>query len=149
MLEFNPKRADRLLGINDINSRCVLHLAIEENCLSTLELLLAGRGKKLINDTDKDYKSCLHYAAEQPGNDVSFPHFSFPIITHHPSFCRPPFLHPPPLLENPTLPFFPRFLCHTMNKFHFFPYMLFPSIVSSSSSFYNPRYFRSLTTSPY
>ena len=75
MLEFNPKRADRLLGINDIDSKCVLHMAIAEDCLSTLEMLLNGRGKKLINDTDKDYKSCLHYTAEKPTNDVSGNYF--------------------------------------------------------------------------
>ncbi|XP_066924796.1 transient receptor potential cation channel subfamily A member 1-like [Clytia hemisphaerica] len=70
LLERNPARIDRLLGINDINSRCVLHLAIEEDCLSTLEMLLKGKGKKLINDTDKDYKSCVHYAAEKPVDDM-------------------------------------------------------------------------------
>jgi len=70
ILERDAKRIDRLLGINDNNSKCVLHLAIEEDRYDTLELLLDTNGKKLINDTDKDYKSCLHYAAEKDNDSV-------------------------------------------------------------------------------
>ena len=72
MLERDPKRADRLVGINDNNSKCVLHVAIEESRYDTLELLLATNGQKLINDTDKDYKSCLHYAAAKDTDSVCF-----------------------------------------------------------------------------
>lgn len=70
ILERDPKRTNRLLSINDIQSKCVLHLAIEEDCYDTLELLLKGEGKKLINDTDKDYKSCMHYAAEKESDQM-------------------------------------------------------------------------------
>lgn len=58
------------LHLTDINGKCVLHIAVEEEQEDMLELLLTIDGiDKLINATDKDFKTPLHYAA-RIGNDA-------------------------------------------------------------------------------
>ena len=64
---------EELLGINDEDSLSVLHLAVKEDNYETVALLLDCVGQTLVDDADsknnsEDYKSCLHYAAEQ-GNE--------------------------------------------------------------------------------
>ena len=54
--------------ITDVNDKSALHLAIEDNCLHIIDLLIKKGGKKLLNATDKDFKTPMHSAAAV-GND--------------------------------------------------------------------------------
>ena len=66
---------DANIELTDSSSKSVLHLAVEDGHNKTLELLIQKGGKKLVNWTDKDYKTPLHYAASSGNEEVSVSYF--------------------------------------------------------------------------
>ena len=60
------------IELTESNSKSVLHLAVDEGDIKMLELLIRKGGKKLVNQTDKEYKTPLHYAASSRNEEVSF-----------------------------------------------------------------------------
>ena len=55
-------------SILDINNKTVLHVAVEENNIETLNLLIQRGAGTLLNNHDKEQKTPLHLAALN-GND--------------------------------------------------------------------------------
>ena len=62
---------DAKLHLKDINGKCVLHIAVEEEQTDMLRLLLQIEGvDKLIDSPDKDFKTPIHCAARHGNSDV-------------------------------------------------------------------------------
>lgn len=59
------------IKITDLLSKTVLHLSIEEDHYDTLSLLMQLGGTELVQKSDKDYKTPLHYAAAMGNEPVS------------------------------------------------------------------------------
>ena len=56
--------------VTDSTLKTCLHLAVDNDHTDTLEMLLENGASGLVNTTDKDYKTPLHYAAHEGNFEV-------------------------------------------------------------------------------
>lgn len=68
------------IELTDSKSRSVMHLAVESGRNKTLKLLIQKGGERLVNRTDKNCKTPLHYAASSGNGEVMFTYFVCVIV---------------------------------------------------------------------